>query len=97
MRALTNCINCGGQLKDGVCPFCDTDYRQKKAIVIDLDQDQITAKIQYQGEEFDAYLSHMDIEPIMTEPRRDEHGNLYQGKIGTIRKWVLVQSNITFR
>lgn len=97
MRALTNCINCGGQLKDGVCPFCDTDYRQKKAIVIDLEQDQITEKIRCQGEEFDAYLSHMDIEPIMTEPRRDEHGKLHRGKIGTIRKWVLVQSNITFR
>ena len=96
-QPLTNCINCGGQLKDGICPFCDTDYRQKIAIVIDLDQDQVTAKIRYQGEEFDAYLSHMDIEPIVTEPCRDERGILHMTKVGTIRKWEFVQSNVTFK
>lgn len=28
---MTNCVNCGGVLKDGVCPFCDSDYRDINA------------------------------------------------------------------
>lgn len=30
-KPLTNCVNCGGVLKDGVCPFCDSDYRNINA------------------------------------------------------------------
>ena len=91
MKPLTNCINCGGILDNGVCPFCGADYNKARELSIDLDKNQFFATIRCNGKEYKAYLSHMDIEPIVTEPCRDIRGIMRMTKIGTLRTWIFVQ------
>ena len=97
MKPLTNCINCGGILEDGKCPFCGADYNKAKHISVDFDKgNEIYATITIGEEVFEAYLAKFEIEPIIQSGNRDIKGRLHAPKIGTVRQWRFVQKDITW-
>lgn len=93
MKPLTNCINCGGILVNGICPFCGADYNTAKHLSIELDDKQVYATIYQDGKEYKAYLTHMELNPIHVGII---DGTLNVGKMGIIRKWTFIQKDVSW-
>lgn len=88
-----NCINCGGVLQNGVCPYCGTDYNTAKKLSINFEKSQHFAEIKIGNKKHDVYLASEDIELFQSEAFRDANGKLNKSKAGIVRKWTFIQIN----
>lgn len=82
-KPLTNCINCGGVLKDGVCPFCDSDYRN-----INADSENGYVNIVFHGHIYKAHLTNLAvIDTCAAHVIRDITGKLHYEKYPPVLKF----------
>ena len=92
-KRFLNCINCGGVLQNGVCPYCGTDYNSAKKLSINFEKSQHFAEIKIGNKKHDVYLASEDIEVLPPETFRNSKGILHRTKSSILRKWTFVQKN----
>lgn len=90
-RQFLNCVNCGGVLKDGVCPYCGTDYNKAKELKVKYSEQSYVATIDIDGKTYKAYLGDQEWHPLRTNTYRDEYGKIHQTTQTIKRVWKFIE------
>ena len=87
-----NCVKCGAPLHGLVCEYCGCEYDNNKRLKVNLDNNWCYGTLIVNGEEFDVYLTHMEMVSVDTpESGRTLDGKMHKVVLRTTRKFTLVE------
>lgn len=90
-KRFLNCVNCGGVLQNGVCPYCGTDYNSAKELRVKYNESCYKATISIDGKIYKAYLANQEWHPLRTDTYRDEYGKIHPTEQTIKRVWKFIE------